>query len=149
MIGEGHGRFVRGEGLLPAPRVRAGVGFGRDRVAAASAIVDTGADVCVFPGEILHRDLSGLRSCEMVLTSVGDEEYPATVYYPTVTVGTIRVEGVASAVLPGADALLGRSFLNECEVFSSARRDVVRLRRATQALRPTMGRGVGEETHFI
>jgi len=53
------------------------------------------------------------------------------VYYPTVTVGTIRLEGVASAVLPGAEALLGRSFLNECEVFLSARRDVVRLRRAT------------------
>ena len=131
MIGEGHGRFVRGEGLLPSPRVRVGVAFGSGRVAAASAIVDTGADVCVFPGELLPWDLSGLRSGEMVLTSVGDEEYPATVYYPTVTVGTIRLEGVASAVLPGAEALLGRSFLNECEVFLSARRDVVRLRRAT------------------
>jgi predicted aspartyl protease len=131
MIGEGRGRYARGEGLLPAPYVRVGVGFGKDRVAAASALVDTGADVCLFPAELLPWALSGLSSAEMVLTPVGDETYPVTVYYPTVTVGTIRVEGVACAVLPGVDPLLGRSFLNHCEVLLSAPKDVVRLRRET------------------
>ena len=131
MIGEGRGRFARGEGFLPAPYVRVGVGFGKDRVAAASALVDSGADVCLFPAELLPWALSGLSSTEMVLTPAEYETYPVTVYYPSLTVGTIRMEGVACAVLPGADPLLGRSFLNECEVLLSAREDVVRLRRKT------------------
>jgi hypothetical protein len=107
-----------------------GIEFGRDRVAATSAIVDTGADVCIFPEGLFPWPLTGVRSSEMILTSLGGEGYPAAVYYPAITVGTIRLEGVASAVVPGADALLGRSFLNRCEVLLSARRDLVRLRRA-------------------
>ena len=131
MIREGRGRFERGDGLTVIPRVRVGIGFGRDRVASTSAIVDTGADVCVFPEGLFPWTLGGLRSSEMVLRTLGEEAYPVAVYYPAITLGTIRLTGVASAVLAGAEALLGRSFLNRCEIRLSAREDVVLLREST------------------
>jgi len=125
---EAHGRFERGDGLTPAPRVRVGVGFGKDRVASTSAVVDTGADICLFPEGLFPWPLSGVRSSGMILQSAGGDEHPATVYYPAITVGAIRFLGIASAVLPGAEALLGRSFLNRLEIHLSAREDVLLLR---------------------
>jgi len=130
---EARGRFERGHGLTAAPRVRIGIGFGKDRVASTPAIVDTGADVCVFAKELFPWPLSGVRSTGIVLQTVGGDEEPATIYYPAITVGTIRLTGVASAVLAGAEALLGRSFLNRCEVRLSARRGLVVLRQGEEA----------------
>lgn len=131
MSREAHGRFEQGDGLTAAPRVPVGIGFGKDRVASTSAIVDTGADVCVFAKELFPWPLSGVRSTGVFLRTVGGDEQPATICYPAITVGTIRLTGVASAILAGAEALLGRSFLNRCEVALSARRNVVLLREST------------------
>ena len=128
MIHEARGRFERGEGLTDAPRVRVGIGFGRDRVVSTSAVVDTGADICLFPEALFPWPLAGVRSSGMILQSAGGDEQPATVYYPAITVGAIRHLGVASAVLLGAEALLGRSFLNRLEIHLKARADVVVLR---------------------
>jgi len=128
MIHEARGRFELGEGLTDAPMVRVGIGFGRDRVVSTSAVVDTGADVCVFPSELFPWALSGVRSGEILVQSVWGDSRPAIVYYPAITVGSIRVDGVASVVFAGVEALLGRSFLNRLELRISALKDLVLLR---------------------
>ena len=139
MIHEARGRFEPGEGLTEAPRVRVGIGFGRDRVVSTSAVVDTGADVCVFPSELFPRALSGVRSRAILVQNMWGDRRPATVCYPAITVGTIRVNGVASVVFAGVEALLGRSFLNRLEVRLSAPKDLV-------LLRETVSSGRGGET---
>ena len=128
MIHEARGRFERGEGLTVAPMVRVGVGSGRDRVVSTSAVVDIGADVCAFPSELFPWALSGVRSGAILVQDVWGDSRPAIVYYPAITVGTIRVNGVASVVSAGVEALLGRSFLNRVEVRLSAPRNLVLLR---------------------
>jgi hypothetical protein len=128
MIHEARGQFERSEGLTDVPRVRVGIGFGRDRVASISAVVDTGADVCVFPSELFPWTLSAVRSGVILVQNVWGDSRPAIVYYPSVTVGTIRVNGVASIVSAGVEALLGRSFLNRMELRLSEQKNLVLLR---------------------
>lgn len=131
MTREARGAFEPGEGLTAAPTIRVGIGFGGNRVVSTSAIIDTGAEVCLFPEELFPWTLSGVRSGGMVLESAGGDARPIMVYYPSLTVGAIRVEGVASAVLPGSPSLLGRSFLNRLEIRLAARKDLVLLREST------------------
>lgn len=144
MIHEARGRFERSEGLTVAPSVRVGIGFGRDRVVSTSAVVDTGADVCVFPSGLFPWTLSGVRSSAVLVRSVWGDNRPATVYYPAITVGTIRVNGVASVVLAGMEALLGRSFLNLLELRLSTPQDLVLLRETAAGRRRERGR-IAEE----
>lgn len=131
MTREARGGFERGEGLTAAPTVRVGIGFSRNRVASTSAIVDTGAEVCLFPKELFPWTLSGVRSGGMILETAGGDARPITVYYPSITVGTIRLLGVASAVLPGSPSLLGRSFLNRLDIRLAAQKNLVVLREST------------------
>jgi len=72
--------------------------------------------------------VSAVRSGVILVQSVWGDSRPAVIYYPSITVGTIRVNGVASVVSAGVEAVLGRSFLNRVEVRLSASKNLVLLR---------------------
>ncbi len=115
-----------------APIVHVGVGFGRDRVFATAAVVDTGADVCLFPPELVAGPIPPAPT-EPVFVEVADgSRVPTTCHYPAITVGDIRIEGVATVFLDG-EPLLGRSFLNRCEVRLIAQDGLVLLRQKETA----------------
>lgn len=121
------GYFDEGQGLAEAPMVRVGVGFGRDRVVGMTAFVDTGSDLCIFPAELTQGLAPEKGEPWVVLEMADGREVPAPVVYPSVTVGDLRETAVASAILPGASAILGRSFLNRIDLRVVAARGLVHL----------------------
>jgi predicted aspartyl protease len=129
MIREARGFYVAEGGPTQAPVIRIGVGFGRDRVFTTPALVDTGSDVCVFSSELVRWPLPEGPVADMLMETAGGNRFPATCYFPAITVGDIRIEGIATVLLEGAGAILGRSFLNLCEVRLSAQDGRVLLRR--------------------
>ncbi len=133
MIREARGFYEREGALTPAPMVRLGFGFGPDRVVATAAVVDTGSDLCVIPKEIVPWPLPESPVLPLLVEGVGGPPFPATATFPSITAGDIRIPYVATLVLAGADAILGRSFLNQCELRLSAERGTVLLRRAERA----------------
>ena len=128
---EARGFFERGEGLTAAPKVRIGVGFGRDRVVATSALVDTGSDLCIFPPSLFPWRIPDKGEPDVLLEMGDGRTLPASLRYPSVTVVEIREAAVASALLPEAPAILGRSFLNRCAIRVSAPHGLVHLRRVS------------------
>jgi predicted aspartyl protease len=107
--------------------VRVGVGFGRDRVVVMPAFVDTGSDLCIFPADLV-RGLAAEKGEPVVVLEMADgRTVPAPIVYPSVTAGDIRETAVASALLPDAPAILGRSFLNRLDLRVVAMRGLVRL----------------------
>ena len=125
---EARGDFERGSGLTATPKVRVGVGFGRDRIAGTSALVDTGSDLCVFPASLFPWRIPERGEPDVELEIADGSVFPATLSYPSVTVGDIRETEVASVILPNAPPILGRSFLNRCALRVTARHDLVHLR---------------------
>jgi predicted aspartyl protease len=123
------GYFDDGDVLEAAPMIRVGVGFGRDRVVGMPAFVDTGSDLCLFPSA-LTRGMESERGEPMATLEMADgRRVIAPIVYPSVTVGDIRETAVASAILRGAPAILGRSFLNRLDLRIVAARGLVRLQR--------------------
>lgn len=121
------GFFDEGQGLSPAPMVRVGVGFGRDRVVGMAAFVDTGSDLCVFPAAFT-RGLAPEKGEPVVVLELADGRRVAgPLVYPSVTAGDLRETAVASTILPDAPAILGRSFLNRLDLRVVAARGLVRL----------------------
>ncbi len=133
MIREARGFFDEEGVLHAAPRIRIGISFGRDRVIATPALVDTGSDVCVLPPDIVPWPLPDGPTMAVIVEGVGREPFPATAYFPTITAGDLRIPGVATVLLPGVEPILGRIFLNACAVHLSAKRQLVRLRASANA----------------
>jgi len=125
---EARGCFERGSGLTATPKVRVGVGFGPDRVAGTSALVDTGSDLCLFPASLFPWRISERGEPDVEIEIADGSVFPATLSYPSVTVGDIRETEVASVILPNVPPILGRSFLNRCALRISARHDLVHIR---------------------
>ena len=130
---EARGFFERGAELTVAPRVRVGVGFGRDRVVGATALVDTGSDVCAFPESMFPWGVPERGEPSVWIEFANGEGFSATLRYPSITVGEIREVRVATVVLPDTPPILGRSFLNRCAIKIEAARDLVHLRRIAGA----------------
>ena len=65
------GYFNVGHVIAAAPMIRIGVGFGRDRVVATPAIVDTGSDLCVFPAS-LAQGLAPEKGEPVVILEMAD-----------------------------------------------------------------------------
>jgi len=124
---EARGFYAEGDGLTLAPKLRVGIGFGRGSVVGASAIVDTGADVCAFPSSVFPFPLSEKREPDIVVEMADGSLVPAQILYPSITAGDIRERGVASVVLPHTVPIVGRSFLNRLAVRLTAQRGVVHL----------------------
>ncbi len=121
------GYFNEGQAIAAAPMIRIGVGFGRDRVVGMPALVDTGSDLCVFPAS-LAQGLAPERGEPVAILEMADgRTVAAPLVYPSVTAGNLRETEVASAILPGAPAILGRSFLNRLDLRIVATRRLVRL----------------------
>lgn len=121
------GFLDEGQGLVAAPMMRVGVGFGRDRVVGMPAIVDTGSDLCVFPAALVGG-LAPEKGEPMIILEMGDgRRVPAQLAYPSVTAGDIRETAVASAILPDASPIIGRSFLNRIDLRIVAAHGLVRL----------------------
>ena len=125
---EARGFFERGDELTSAPRLRVAIGFGPDRVAGATALVDTGADICVFPASLFPWPLPGTEAPDVTLTMGDGITLDTTLRFPSITAGDIREIGVPSAVLPGATPILGRSFLNRLALRITAAQGLVHLR---------------------
>ncbi len=125
---EARGFYAQGEGITPAPKLRVGVGFGRDNIVGASALVDTGADVCVFPSSLFPFRLAEKREPDIVVEMADGSWVAAPVVYPSITAGDIRELGVASVVLPNATPIIGRSFLNRLAVRLTAASGLVHLK---------------------
>jgi len=124
---EAQGSYAEGEGITLAPKLRIGIGFGRGSVVGTSALIDTGADVCVFPSSLFRFSL--VEKGEPVVVEIADGTRVASrILYPSITAGDIRETGVASVILPGAVPIVGRSFLNRLAVRLTAAQDLVRLR---------------------
>jgi len=122
------GYFNAGHAIAAAPMIRIGVGFGRDRVVGMPALVDTGSDLCVFPAS-LAQGLAPEKGEPVVILEMADgRTVDAPLVYPSITAGNLRETEVASAILPDAPAILGRSFLNRLDVHLTAAQDLVRLR---------------------
>ena len=115
--------------LYDAPRVRIGVSFGRDRVIATPALVDTGSDLCVVPANLVPWPVTEGPTMAVLVETARGGQFPATAHFPTITVGDIRVPGVSTILLPEVEPILGRSFLNLCDVRISAKRRSLVLRR--------------------
>jgi len=121
------GYFDEGQAIAAAPMMRVGVGFGRGRVVGMPALVDTGSDLCVFPAS-LAQGLAPEKGEPVVILEMADgRTVAAPLVYPSVTTGNIRETEVASAILPDAPAILGRSFLNRLDLRIVATRRLVRL----------------------
>src|SRR2546422_2885221 len=121
------GFFDDGQGLAAAPMIRVGVGFGRDRLVGMPAFVDTGSDICLSPAS-RTRGLAADRGEPIVELEMADGRTVfAPLVYPSVTAGDIRESAVASAILPDAPAIIGRSFLNRLDLRIVAPRRLVRL----------------------
>jgi predicted aspartyl protease len=121
------GYFNEGQAIAAAPMIRVGVGFGRDRVVGMPALVDTGSDLCVFPAS-LAQGLAPEKGEPVVILELADgRTVTAALVYPSVTAGNLRETEVASAILPDAPAILGRSFLNRLDLRIVATRRLVRL----------------------
>jgi predicted aspartyl protease len=125
---EARGYYSEREGLYPAPLIRIGVGFGRGSVVGTAALIDTGADVCVFPTHLFRFPLREKGEPELVVELADGSRIAARLLYPSITAGNIREREVASVVLPKTVPTLGRSFLNRLAVHSTAARNLVRLR---------------------
>src|SRR5437867_3604185 len=99
-----------------APRVRAFyrrlrelTKDGRDRVVGMPALVDPGSDLCVFPAS-LAQGLAPEKGEPVVILEMADgRTVDAPLVYPSITAGNLRETEVASAILPDAPAILGRS----------------------------------------
>ena len=127
MTRRARGFYAEEGGLTAVPRVRLAVGFGPGRVVALSAVVDTGVDVCVFPEHLFPFVAEeGLRSVLQV-EGLGGASFAASLHFPSITVGDIREPGVASILVPGAEPLVGRSFLNRCRLRLDPAQEIVRL----------------------
>ncbi len=124
---EARGFFETAGGLNAAPMLRVGIGFGRGLVVAASALIDTGADVCVFPTSLFPWPVPGRGEPDSVLEMADGTRATAPIRYPSVTAGDIRETAVASAILPDVPPILGRSFLNRFDLRVAASRGLVRL----------------------
>jgi len=124
---EARGFYAEGEGLTPAPRIRVGIGFGRGYVVGTSALIDTGADVCVFPSSLFRFHIASKGEPDIVVEMADGSQVATRVLYPSVTAGDIREPGVASVILPDAVPIIGRSFLNRMAVRLTAKHDLVRL----------------------
>ena len=123
---EARGFYSDDEGATPAPMVRIGIGFGRGNVVGASALIDTGADVCVFPASLFRFRIR--EKGEPIIVEMADgTRVSSRILYPSIAAGDIRETGVASVILPDAVPIVGRSFLNRLEVRLTAARDLVRL----------------------
>ncbi len=125
---EARGFFAGDAGLTPAPKLRVGVGFGRGRVVATSALIDTGADVCVFPASLFPWPVPERTEPGIVLEMADGTQAHAPLLYPSITAGDIRETAVASAILPDVPPIIGRSFLNRLALRITAVRDLVHLR---------------------
>jgi len=125
---EARGSYAEGEGISLAPKLRVGIGFGRGSVVGASALVDTGADVCAFPSSLFPFRLAEKREPDVVLEMADGSWVPSQVLYPSITAGDIRERGIASVILPGGVPILGRTFLNRLAVRLTAQYGLVHLR---------------------
>ncbi len=124
---EARGFYAEDEGVTRAPKVRVGIGFGRGSVVGASALVDTGADVCVFPSSLFRFPLVEKREPDIVVEMADGTRLATRILYPSITAGDIRETGVASVILPVVVPIVGRSFLNRLAVRLVARRGLVHL----------------------
>ncbi len=125
---EARGFFAQGEGVTRAPKVRIGIGFGRGSVVGTSALIDTGADVCVFPSSLFRFPLVEKREPDIVVEMADGRRVATRILYPSITAGDIRESGVACVILPDAVPIVGRSFLNRLSVRLTALQDLVHLR---------------------
>jgi hypothetical protein len=125
---EARGFFERGTELTSAPKLRVGIGFGRDRVAAATAFVDTGSDLCLFPPSLFPWPLPAVRVPRVLLELADQSVVEASIHFPNITAGDIREPAVPAAILPDAPPILGRSFLNRLALRMAAAQDLVHLR---------------------
>lgn len=124
---DAQGFYAEGEGLTSAPHVRIGVGFGRGNVVGTAALIDTGADVCVFPSSLFPFPLREKGEPDLVVELADGSWISARLLYPSITAGDIREREVASVVLRDAVPILGRSFLNRLAVRLVASRGLVHL----------------------
>jgi predicted aspartyl protease len=124
---EARGFYAQRGGLAAAPLVRIGIGFGRGSVVGTAALIDTGADVCVFPSTLFRFPVREKGEPDLVLEMADGSRIPARVVYPSITAGDIREREVASVVLPNTVPILGRSFLNRLAVRLTAALNLVRL----------------------
>jgi hypothetical protein len=125
---EAGGFYAEGEGLTPAPLVRIGVGFGQGSVVGTAALIDTGADVCVFPSTLFRFPLREKGEPDLIVEMADGSRVASRVLYPSITAGDIREREVASVVLPDTVPILGRSFLNRTALRLTAARNLVHLR---------------------
>jgi len=125
---EARGLYAGGEGLTPAPVVRVGIGFGRGNVVGATALIDTGADVCVFPPSLFRFPVAEKGEPDFVVEMADGTTVSTRILYPSITAGDIRETEVASVILPRSVPIVGRSFLNRLAVRLTAARGLVHLR---------------------
>ena len=121
------GFYEQGEELTPVPTVRVGVGFGPGKVVAFAAVLDTGSDVCIFPEESFRGMTLGEPAALLEVRPFGATPFGAPARLPSVTAGDLRETAVISVLVPGADPVIGRSFLNRCRLELDARSGLVRL----------------------
>ena len=124
---EARGFYADRGGLAAAPLVRIGIGFGRGSVVGTAALIDTGADVCVFPSTLFRFPLRERGEPDLMVEMADGSRIAARVLYPSITAGEIREREVASVVLPNTVPILGRSFLNRLALRLTAARNFVRL----------------------
>jgi len=127
------GTYEQREGLTPAPTVRIAVGFGRDRVVALEATVDTGSDICVFPMESLRSVLPGEPETILEIRYLEGDSHNAPAYFPSITLGDLRETRVAVAVIDGGVPVLGRSLLNRLHLELDAGQNLVALKSSQSA----------------
>jgi len=120
------GFYEPGETLTPVPKVRIAVGFGPGQVLAFTAVVDTGSDVCIFPAEPFRGIPLGEPAALLQVSPFGGDSFGAPARLPSISMGDLRETEVASILVPGAEPLLGRSFLNRVRLELEARQGLVR-----------------------
>src|SRR2546428_10866840 len=86
---EARGFYSEDEEATPAPMVRIGIGFGRGNAVGASALIDTGADVCVFPAS-LFRFRSGEKGEPIIVEIADATRVSSRILYPSITAGVLR-----------------------------------------------------------
>ena len=122
------GFYQSDERVTPAPKVRIGIGFGRGNVVGASALIDTGADVCVFPSSLFRFPLGEKGEPDVVVEMADGTRVATRILYPSITAGDIRETAVPTVILPRSIPIVGRSFLNRLAVRLTAERGLVHLR---------------------
>ena len=126
MTRRAEGFFRQGEEeLTPAPRLRIGVGFGPGRIAAFTAVLDTGSDLCVFPVEAFEKMGLDEPPAFREVRGFDGTSSEAPAYYPSITAGDLRERGVEAILLPGVEPLVGRNFLNRFRVLLDSSEDLV------------------------